>query len=1607
MKSVIHKAIFCLGLLAFLVAALPSAAQLPAFKPKNTDACLRGHHFTEQDLLMLTKKTYPNVKNQLNADGNGVGYFAWKTISHANVGLGINTMWSFPSEVGMSFQPKKMFGSTFPGSERIGKFLNGFGAVVIMGQLVEDISTDNPQLQINLGKNTAYWVIGASKLFSSAMKISSIAVQIFDYTLNQLGTTALNGQKHLWYTAYANYFDTEYGHHVSDMPKWDRLIEKHGGNMNTALKEMHKEFWEDDFRASFKKQKYIWSNADPSEAVKIEVRDTYLQGMLPTLTNYYRKQEQNARNAAVRKANSIYNDMVEFMNREIAFRGTITSASGLPLAGVKVSLYGIHPVISNAKGEYRMVFRMCELIPELGKSNNKILATAYYTPDPAKPPRVKQLSRGLGVGFMSQSDQIDSVQDRLDFSFKTDDWVQLTIRPGNVEMEGEAVTNLTAVCRKDDGTQMDVTHDVEWHSDKPAIAVVTDGRLMAQKTKGSANITVSSIKPGRNLISGPCMVFVKFQREVNQLTIQPTKIEIQSNSQAPIKAVALFNDGQVKNVTIDPECKWVSTPPNLQVTPQGRLKAGKAVWGKPKHTLKAQYTFKGKTVTASIPVRLLSSEKATKLTLNKPEVTMGLNENVGLRVTALIGKGTATFPVNVTTQVVWTVSDKTIITQTAGGVIVSGSKEGYCGVKAEYRPPNSPALQVICKVTVVDKNRPLPPPDFSIHPEGDPLPMGQPVTFRSRIPASSKDQLDLIWYVDGKEIPDRAEITHTFTSPGTYSVRLFIQDRITGKNDAVPKNVHIQSITEEQQVSIVFSPKTNIYKIDSTVEFIAKTKKVDKSTTYRWYVSGEFIGEGAKGVEHTFKEDGQFEIKLGLRRGSNFDEEKIIRTLTVGEAGIGTLGRLRNRFVAKGGTNNLEIQSQYYRGGSGDWSELIRFNGGRTGPVDHFIHYDGDQQDGWNTGFLFYVPQGKNELHYKLFHFRWPANPKVDLSPRGIVHDSGWLNLHNKTLIPDSVNFARKASRLCIVEWRTEDGSSCRARIGKFSKTVQDAMSGVKDLGCEADVYPPIEDKVDTPPDPDVTKDEITEEDEPDVTLGERLVSGTYRVEARVGQMYTSPWTLSIVNGDITGTSKWTCCPGPRTDPLIGFMDGDSVTITRDCTGQGYSGPCSQIYTGTLNGDVIEGSFTLNERSNFGTWTLYLNSKEDPSLTDSSQTDTGTQSNGSDPSSSNNENGETTDSENGALGGGGPGSGITDLEGVPDGGSGGLLLPDGSTGTGTAGGGGSDGSLTNGTGETGPGTGGGMVTPSGQTSGLWRDKNGHCIYIQQDGDHLVAEALENNGPVGWKRVKGKVQDGEVSILFNNRVEFAKLASGGAQIRWNNGSVWSLFNASPSAADIEEHSWQQRKVAGLWTDLTGNQIRLTQNGNELIATALENKGPVGWKTTKGKLSWGTMSFLWFSRVYFGKVSEDENSIVWGKDSVWKRNSPAGSDTIKLIGDQKKNMGGIPGSVSGNWAIQQGNGFTGKLHFFQDSSGGLTGNANFGQLQGKLTGTLSGQTVTFTIHYPDGLEGHYTGTLSADGTRIENGSSKASNGGSATWSASRPSSSKIKPVITGLGMRKQTR
>ena len=159
------------------------------------------------------------------------------------------------------------------------------------------------------------------------------------------------------------------------------------------------------------------------------------------------------------------------------------------------------------------------------------------------------------------------------------------------------------------------------------------------------------------------------------------------------------------------------------------------------------------------------------------------------------------------------------------------------------------------------------------------------------------------------------------------------------------------------------------------------------------------------------------------------------------------LGRWRNRFEDNGDPDDLRICSRYWQGGytPARWSPECK-SVSSEGAVDGFALCNGEQAGGYNTGWLVYSPKGSGDLKYTVFAFSFKDH-------KGYVKYSGGLDLHGKIPIPESINFIKCEKWAATVQWKTEEGSLCRARIwktlpsSKFSKNIF-IKGGVKDLGC-------------------------------------------------------------------------------------------------------------------------------------------------------------------------------------------------------------------------------------------------------------------------------------------------------------------------------------------------------------------------------------------------------------------------------------------------------------------------------------------------------------------------------------------------------------------------------
>jgi hypothetical protein len=97
------------------------------------------------------------------------------------------------------------------------------------------------------------------------------------------------------------------------------------------------------------------------------------------------------------------------------------------------------------------------------------------------------------------------------------------------------------------------------------------------------------------------------------------------------------------------------------------------------------------------------------------------------------------------------------------------------------------------------------------------------------------------------------------------------------------------------------------------------------------------------------------------------------------------------------------------------------------------------------------------------------------------------------------------------------------------------------------------------------------------------LVSGKYDVTA---SGIASDFTITVNGASFSGSSKWSCCPGPRTDPIVnGQVQNGRITFTRICDGQGQVGACRQSYAGSITANGASGEWSGTGGG--GSWTMH------------------------------------------------------------------------------------------------------------------------------------------------------------------------------------------------------------------------------------------------------------------------------------------------------------------------------------------------------------------------------------------------------------------------------------
>jgi hypothetical protein len=329
--------------------------------------------------------------------------------------------------------------------------------------------------------------------------------------------------------------------------------------------------------------------------------------------------------------------------------------------------------------------------------------------------------------------------------------------------------------------------------------------------------------------------------------------------------------------------------------------------------------------------------------------------------------------------------------------------------------------------------------------EGDPQPpylVNKQFSLAAVAKFNPKNQYTFTWYINDRKIGQGQSVKYVFPDAGTYTIKVVMDSSDPGEDSELEKQIRIGV----SNVDFSFSPKLDkgkTYKEGDTVTFTENCKNIKNITEYRWYINGKDIGSG-KRVTHTFNEQGTYKIKLGLRMGSNYDEIKHTKSITIG-SGIGVLGN-PNRFKARGGPENLSVCSEYWVGGIGEWSSKCK-EVSKIGPVDGYDLCTGDQSEGWNTGFLVYSKKGSEKLSFQVYHFKFGNKWK------GVIHYSGEIQ---KAINPDpeSITISCRAN-VATVRWTNEDGSVCSTKIWKFKYSTVLAHYGIEQSTCSEPLVEP------------------------------------------------------------------------------------------------------------------------------------------------------------------------------------------------------------------------------------------------------------------------------------------------------------------------------------------------------------------------------------------------------------------------------------------------------------------------------------------------------------------------------------------------------------------------
>lgn len=582
-------------------------------------------------------------------------------------------------------------------------------------------------------------------------------------------------------------------------------------------------------------------------------------------------------------------------------------------------------------------------------------------------------------------------------------------------------------------TTIRVETGVIWESNKPGIVSV-DSNTGVVTAEAEGEATITAIYEGERAKGKVLVVLKTGDKKKKTVTLlqfivkPPNWKNAKQGDTKTFTAFAVFSDNKKKEIDVSNKCDWFPSDQNVISANNGLIEILKPTQGN--YSVEVVYTYDGKKNTVLIPIVNLGCPD--KITI--PDL-MGktVDEARKMIEPCLVLSPTVspTFDPNyLPGQIVGQIPSPGIIKAKGAKVVVA--------VNPQIQKPH---IGIRIVEALLDHVA------LAIHRRS--FPVGTEITFEEDV--INKNPLNTYtfeWYVDGNLISTLDEFTHLFIEPGPHYVQLVMTSSDPTEDDAIIKNINIE-YSPDIECTISANPSPP-YSAPVTITFTMNCQNLDASTitAYSWYIDDDLKQREAKNpFSWTFDTEGTYIIKCGIRLGSNFDEITATITITIGGAALRPDDPWKNKFEARESEKGVEIFANYWIEGLGKWSDWSGFR--NLGEVDGYALCTGEQADLYNTGFLLYSPKGSDKLLFEVYRYDFERL-------RGILVNSGSVDMHGKTFKPDSVSIIDCQSRAADFQWSTEDGSLCKARVWKYGPSSNTGTitqntfvnTGVEDLGC-------------------------------------------------------------------------------------------------------------------------------------------------------------------------------------------------------------------------------------------------------------------------------------------------------------------------------------------------------------------------------------------------------------------------------------------------------------------------------------------------------------------------------------------------------------------------------